>query len=294
MIMAACPIDEIPAIPDPVGFNPYISTGRNIKEGNRCGSNLYEKHAKPRHQKKFTVLINTARKNNMEYLWARGAMYHESPFDYTRKSNRKKKDGIDRQERLEGRQRHVIVRDAMLRHVNLYTYTLGYFCNETGRYIAYTLQELWKRILDSLPPSMDFSFDRFKTEWRQMKRDGYVRVEKRTYTVTIIENGEEKEVVRNDVPIKYLTPKFFHNLGITKKNMKQAKVDSLKSIQKTISGALKGQGPISVDDLKAKTDQLIRDWKKSKGVVRLWLEEKARNIKAAKQARKELNQILKS
>lgn len=150
--------------------------------------------------------------------------------------------------------------------LDLETMAIGHWDKTSGLFIPATLKDLQQSLKTACNADEDFSYSRVKRHFRLLRDAGYITCQYRSYEA-FDENGEA--VMRQDAAIKYLTPKFFREMGMDlgskktpSKFAKQLQRDRQRSIERNRSIRRQAGVEWDVGDLA----------KRSAGKARLWLQ----------------------
>lgn len=131
----------------------------------------------------------------------------------TLRSNRKS----SRLQRSESRHALSWLISVLVDRMDLETMAVGYWCKDSGKFIPLTIEDIFESLKTHCTDDEMYSISRVKRHWRLLREAGYVFSERRVYGTGKYETdpvtGDEKEIVREDVSIKYIKPKLLKELG---------------------------------------------------------------------------------
>lgn len=136
-----------------------------------------------------------------------------------------------RQVRSESREALTIVGAALLDFVDLETMALGKW-ESNGEFRARTYQEIYKALCEAIPEENGYSERRFWRHIRVLKDSRYIRSKRRAYKTGKLKDDGSPEI-REDVSVKFVTKRFFYEMGFTPEQLEDAREISRKRNLKT-------------------------------------------------------------
>ena len=131
----------------------------------------------------------------------------------TLRSNRKS----SRLQRSESRHALAWLVSVLVDRMDLETMAVGSWCKASGKFIPLTIEDIFESLKTHCKEDEMYSISRVKRHWRLLREAGYVFSERRVYGTgkyeTDPDTGDEKEIVREDVSIKYVKIKLLKELG---------------------------------------------------------------------------------
>jgi hypothetical protein len=196
-------------------------------KGNRCGHNtespkIYQ--SPPRIKKRPSLLTRAKyRANNV----ALGRSWDNPQYLRNYKEQRQL-DISYRKMRSEGRSRFAQFSGVVFDHIDLETMQVGHWSVRTGLFVPYSWVEI-SGVLDesqSKGAGENFSRSRMYDEIDIWQSVGYLRNQERVYKAGEDQNGKTK--FRQDVSHKWICKRLFLELGLTEKEIEEARQESKK------------------------------------------------------------------
>lgn len=191
----------------------------------------------------------------------------------TLRSNRKS----SRLQRSESRHALSWLISVLVDRMDLETMAVGSWCKGSGKFIPLTLEDIYESLKTHCLDDEMFSISRVKRHWRLLREAGYVFSERRVYGTGKYETdpvtGDEKEIVREDVSIKYIKPKLLRDLGFKLGSKKRpSKFDN--QLKKDRQASVERNG--SIRRLAGVSDSVTDLVKGATGKSREWYQEQVR------------------